>query len=102
MAHSYALPPLEGISSLLAAGELGSFTAAAESLGITHGSVSRRIAVLEAWVGTPLFERHGRGVRLTPAGERFSREARAALETLQRSPEQWRPRGRKSTVRVSV
>ena len=35
---------------------------------LTHGAVSRRIASAENWLGTPLFERAGLGVSLTPAG----------------------------------
>lgn len=97
-----ALPPLDGLSALLAAADGGSFTAAAEALGLTHGSVSRRIAALETWLGTSLFERHGRGVRLTPAGQRFAAEARRALGGLSRSAEQWRPWRGRQTVRLSV
>ncbi len=96
------LPPLDGLSALLAAADSGSFTAAAETLGLTHGSVSRRIAGLESWLGTSLFERHGRGVRLTPAGQRFAAEARNALSGLSRSAEQWRPWRGRQTVRLSV
>ncbi|MDQ8755325.1 LysR substrate-binding domain-containing protein [Sphingosinicella sp. LHD-64] len=96
------LPPLDGLNALLAAAEAGSFTGAAEMLGITHGSVSRRIAVLEAWLGTSLFDRHGRGVRLTPAGQRFAADARQALGTLSRSADQWRPRRGRPTVRLAV
>nr|WP_133123907.1 hypothetical protein [Phyllobacterium zundukense] len=36
---SESLPPLDGLNALLAAADAGSFTAAAEILGITHGSV---------------------------------------------------------------
>lgn len=101
--HSFdALPPLDGLNAMLAAAEAGSFTAAADMLGITHGSVSRRIAALETWLGTSLFERHGRGVRLTPAGQRFAAEARQALGLLSRSADQWRPRRGKPTVRLAV
>lgn len=101
--HSLSsLPPLDGISALLAAAEGGSFTAAAETLGLTHGSISRRIALLETWLGTRLFERHGRGVRLTPAGQRFASDARNALGVLQGSAEQWRPWQGRQTVRLSV
>lgn len=101
--HSFeTLPPLDGLNAMLAAAEEGSFTAAADMLGITHGSVSRRIAALEAWLGTSLFERHGRGVRLTPAGQRFAVEARQALGLLSRSADQWRPRRGKPTVRLAV
>lgn len=101
--HSFdTLPPLDGLNAMLAAAETGSFTAAADMLGITHGSVSRRIAALEAWLGTSLFERHGRGVRLTPAGQRFAAEAQQALGLLSRSADQWRPRRGKPTVRLAV
>lgn len=103
MSHiSSELPPLDGLSALLAAADSGSFTAAAEMLGLTHGSVSRRIGALETWLGTQLFERHGRGVRLTPAGQRFAADARMALGALHRSAEQWRPWQGRQTVRLSV
>lgn len=102
MMHSLDVPPLESVNALLTAGDLGSFTAAAEALGITHGSVSRRIGQLEAWAGVAFFERHGRGVRLTPAGLRFAREARNALEGLASTAQQWRPRKGRQLVRVSA
>lgn len=101
--HSFeSLPPLDGLNALIAAAETGSFTAAAEALNITHGSVSRRIAALETWLGTALFERHGRGVRLTPAGQRFAADARHALGALSRSADQWRPRRGRPTVRLAT
>jgi DNA-binding transcriptional LysR family regulator len=87
---------------MVAAADAGSFTAAAEMLNVTHGSISRRIATLEAWLGTSIFERHGRGARLTPAGQRFAAEARRALDSLMRSADQWRPRRGRTTVRLSV
>lgn len=102
MHNSNSLPPFDGLLALFAAAELGSFTAAADALDITHGSVSRRIAQLELWLGTKLFERHGRGVRLTPAGQRFTNEARLSLANLSRSAEQWRPWRGRQTLRLSV
>lgn len=103
MSHnSYDLPPLDGLTAMLAAAEEGSFSAAAGKLGLTHGSVSRRIAALEHWLGAALFERHGRGVRLTPAGLRFANDARQSLSRLSQSAEQWRPRQGRQTVRMSV
>lgn len=103
MLHTSTLvPPLEGLQAVLSAGQGGSFTAAAEMLGLTHGAVSRRVATVEAWLGTPIFERHGRGVRLTPAGQRFSRQIEQALEAIAQSSERWRPRGGRATVRLSV
>lgn len=49
--------------------EEGSFSAAAERLLMTQSGVSQHIQDLERSVGTPLFTRSSRGVRLTPAGE---------------------------------
>lgn len=48
--------------------ELGHFTKAAEACGVSQPSLSQAIAKLEEEVGKPLFERLGRGVRLTEAG----------------------------------
>lgn len=47
----------------------GSVRKAAEILAITPSSLNRRIQSLEEELGTPLFERHAKGVRLNPAGE---------------------------------
>ena len=47
----------------------GSFTRAAEELGIAQSSLSQQIRALEKKIGTPLFERLGRSVRLTTFGE---------------------------------
>ena len=82
MHSSLFLPPLEALSAVLSAARLGSFSAAADELGITHGSVSRRVHAVESWLGTPIFLRHARGVRLTPAGEHFSRCVESALEKI--------------------
>ncbi|GAB3882431.1 hypothetical protein GCM10029964_040170 [Kibdelosporangium lantanae] len=46
----------------------GSLSAAARELGWTHPAVSQHVKRLERAAGLPLVERHGRGVRLTPAG----------------------------------
>jgi DNA-binding transcriptional LysR family regulator len=47
----------------------GSIRRAAEYLHVTASAVDRQILLLEERVGTPLFERLPRGVRLTAAGE---------------------------------
>lgn len=64
----HSLPPLEAFEAVMQAAEAGTFSGAAIALGITHGAVSRRIAQVETWAGIRLFERHGRGVRLSAAG----------------------------------
>lgn len=48
-----------------------SFTRAAQSLEITQAAVSQHIAALESELGVPLFDRGGRQVGLTAAGEKL-------------------------------
>ncbi|MEO9652302.1 MAG: LysR substrate-binding domain-containing protein [Roseobacter sp.] len=54
---------------IVATARAGSVRQAAEILAITPSSLNRRIQSLEQELGTPLFERHAKGVRLNPAGE---------------------------------
>lgn len=65
--------------------EEGSFTGAAERLLVAQPSLSQQIATLEAELGGPLLERLPRGVRLTPAGQAFLPEARAAISHAERA-----------------
>lgn len=51
--------------------ELGSFTRAAEQLGMAKGRVSTVVQTLESKVGGRLLQRTTRSVRLTPEGELF-------------------------------
>ena len=49
--------------------EAGSFTRAAESLGLSQSAISRQIGALEEDLRTSLFHRHARGLVLTEQGE---------------------------------
>jgi LysR family transcriptional regulator, hydrogen peroxide-inducible genes activator len=51
--------------------DLENFTRAAEACHVTQPSLSQQISKLERELGHPLFERLGRGVRLTAAGRKF-------------------------------
>jgi len=62
-------PPLEWVRVFEAAARLGSFTAAAEELGLTQAAVSQRIRNLELRIGAQLFDRQARGVTLSTQGE---------------------------------
>jgi DNA-binding transcriptional LysR family regulator len=70
------------VEHALVVAELGSIRAAARALGIRQSSLSRRMRVLEDALGTPIFERHRRGVTLTNAGARFLQQAKDALARL--------------------
>lgn len=102
MHSSKSLPPLDGLNAVIAARDTGSFTAAAERLGLTHGAVSRRVHAVEHWLGTAVFERHGRGVRPTPAGQRFIAQVEQALSAISDSADRWRPRRELPVIRLSV
>lgn len=67
------------LRTLVELAETGSVRGAAERLVVTESSVSSSVSALSAEVGTPLVIRHGRGVRLTPAGERYVEYARRIL-----------------------
>lgn len=65
----------------------GSFTKAAEDLGITQPSLSEQISKLEQSLGAPLFERLNRRIELTPLGEAILGKAKALLEDAAILPE---------------
>jgi DNA-binding transcriptional LysR family regulator len=65
----------------LAIAEAGSFTRASQVLHLAQPSLSHSMRMLEAELGSPLFERHGRGVRLTAAGEALVGPARRAVRS---------------------
>jgi len=60
----------------------GSFSGAAESLGMSAAFVSKRIGVLEAQLGVRLFERSTRRVLITEEGEQVYSRAQLILEQL--------------------
>ena len=57
------------------AAESGSFTHAAEKLGMSQSAVSRQVSGLEEDLGFKLFIRHARGLVLTEVGEQLFRTA---------------------------
>lgn len=65
------MPSLRQIRYFLTVADLGGFTPAASRLFVAQPALSRQVALLEKELGFPLFLREARGVRLTPAGERF-------------------------------
>jgi LysR family glycine cleavage system transcriptional activator len=60
--------PLNAVETFLVTARHLNLTHAAKELCLTQGAVSRKIASLENWFGFPLFERHARGLRLSPQG----------------------------------
>ena len=69
----------------LAVAQSGSLTEASARLHVAASALSRQIAGLEAQLGTPLFERHPRGMVLTAAGEILAVHARRTLLDAERA-----------------
>ena len=74
--------PLSTLRTFEAAARHGSFAEAAKRLALTDSAVSHQLRRLEDALGFRLFERHGRGVVLTPAGERFHRVVSDSLAAI--------------------
>ena len=74
--------PLVSLIHALAVAEHLNFRHAASALGVSQSSVSTRIKQLEQDLGTPLFERRHRGVRLTEAGQHFLEHVATGIEHL--------------------
>ncbi len=83
---SPSLEPLLGMSPDLVrfatVARLEHLSAAAAELGTPQSTVSRSVARLEAAVGTPLFDREGRGLRLTRQGRAFLTRVQRGLEEI--------------------
>lgn len=73
---------LAQLDAFIAAADCGSFSRAADLLNVAQPSLSNRIQSLEREVGQALFERMGRGVKLTDAGRAFLPYAQRVLRTL--------------------
>jgi DNA-binding transcriptional LysR family regulator len=73
---------LGSIEQFCRAAETGSFTGAAEILGVTPAAVSRSISRLEQRLGVRLFVRTTRAVKLTAEGELYWKECQLALEQI--------------------
>ena len=70
---------------VVAVAEERNFTRAATRCHISQPALSKRVREIEAALGTRLFERHTRSVRITQAGHLFAREARRTIEQANRT-----------------
>ena len=74
---------LRQLRYLVAIAEHGSFSKAAEKVFVAQSALSQQIALLEAEVGTPLFDRSRKGAQLSEAGQRFLPHAVSILRQVQ-------------------
>ena len=74
------LPPLNALRVFEVAARTASYAEAGAELGLTHGAVSRQIALLEHWLGQRLFVRTGRRMVATPAARAFAAEVSLSFD----------------------
>lgn len=84
------MPSLRAIKSFVAAAKYGSFTRAAEALCVTQAAISRQIRELEAYLGTDLFIRSGRAVKLSSNGIAFFDAAQLSFINISQAAERIR------------
>lgn len=78
------IPSTRALLAFVTAAKHQSFSRAAEELALTQSAVCRQIAQLEDMLGLKLFRRTRRGVKVTDAGLRYSRQIAAGLDSLER------------------
>lgn len=76
---------ISALQAFTAVADSASFSQAAEKLFLTQPAVSKRIAALELELDSPLFDRIGRQVVLTEAGEALLPHARRILDEVESS-----------------
>src|ERR1700757_193473 len=80
--HKPRLPSLDLLKGFEAAARHLSFTRAAEEIFLTQSALSRQVLALEEQLGTALFERRHRELRLTDAGQALHVTAKSVLDQL--------------------
>lgn len=97
-AGSARLPSLNALRCFEAAARHQHFGRAGDELHVTHGAISRAVAVLEADLGLPLFERRQRRVYLTDAGRLLARSVGEALHGIRRTADELRAQARQPSA----
>ncbi|AZV76755.1 transcriptional regulator GcvA [Parasedimentitalea marina] len=94
--------PLRALQVFESASRFQNFTTAGGELGITQSAVSRKIAELEAILGTQLFRRSGPNLSLTPQGKALAMRVTYALGDLRRACAEVQPTKGSSIVTLSM
>ena len=79
-----------------------SFTRAAKDCSVSQPALSQQIAKLEKELGQPLFERQGRSIRLTPAGQVLQTHAEKILRLVDDAKRQITDDGQTGRICVSA
>ncbi len=93
---------LRGLRTFCIAAECTSFRAAADRLFITASAVSHQIKSLEEEFGAKLFERSGRSLQLTTAGQSLYEDVNPLVSQLDATTSRHKRHKQRSTLNISV
>lgn len=79
-ASTAAMYTLKQLEAFYWSSELGSFSASSRKLHTTQSAVAKRVGELEAFAGSPLFERRAKKLLMTPQGRKLFELAREMLD----------------------
>ena len=96
------LPPANSLVAFEAAARHLNFTRAAKELGVTQAAVSRQMQLLEEHLGTVLFQRSPRSLKLTLAGVRLHKAVTMGLEHIAGTAVELRRIGPQADLTVST
>jgi LysR family glycine cleavage system transcriptional activator len=96
------LPPLNALRAFEVAARTGNFTEASKQLNVSQGAISRQIALLEAFLGAPLFQRSHREARLTAEGAEYALVVRSAFDRIEQATQARLQAGRHRPLRIKL
>jgi LysR family glycine cleavage system transcriptional activator len=96
------LTHLNALRAFEATARLGSYVGAAAELNVTPAAVGQQIRMLEAFLAVPLFERHGKKLRLTEAAESALADVKDGFDRLARAMDQLKDAGRGPLVTITL
>jgi molybdate transport repressor ModE-like protein len=99
---SKRVPDWDDFRVLMAVVKMGSFNRAADTLGLTQPTVSRRIAALEKAIGAHIVDRDCSGAVLTLEGQRIFDELNIAHNALERAINRTQARQLKEVVKLVI
>lgn len=96
------LPPISALKTFEAAARHQHFGRAASELCVTDGAISHQVRALEESLGVVLFEKRGRQMHLTDAGQRLMNPIRQALDLMAEACSDATDPGMRGSLRISA
>ncbi|MCI2283867.1 LysR family transcriptional regulator [Colwellia sp. MSW7] len=94
--------PIRGLRSFCVASKCLSFKHAASQLFLTPSAVSHQIKQLEEQLGTPLFKRGTRTIKLTSAGKQFYQSIQPIIHQLESTISDFTQKQQNQTIIISL